>query len=139
MSDTHYTTYTITVSLDMSSDPPALTLLDNPSIPLHTMATIVWTIAPNSDPFEFTNLTWCQQPPPKPVSEAIKHGPVMVAVVSNRNDSEIGRFPYQIHIKPDSNQKEIVWPEHCPDTTQPADGTEARMAVSGPVIINTGV
>jgi hypothetical protein len=140
MSDTHYTTYTITVSLDMSMDPPKLTFLDNPRIPLHTLATIVWTIAPNSDPFDFTNLTWCQQPPPKLVSEPIKHGPVMVAVVSNRSTSDIGSFPYQVHIKPAGRNKEIIWPEKCPtDTPKPGDGAKALMAVSGPVIINTGV
>lgn len=134
MSGTPCMTLTIIVSLDLGMDPPEFIFPDNPLRPLHTFATIDRVVAPNCDPFRDA------QKQPKPVPAAIKHGPVLVAGVSNLDASDIGSRHFRIRTRPTGMPGDLVSPEKRPDpVVDPRQGVQAMMAVSGPVILHTGV
>lgn len=138
MTDIHYMSYSISVSLDLKNQETPLTILDNPYIPLYTVATITWAIAPNSDPFEFVELQWCNHG--KPLSTPIKRDHVIVAVVSNEAQSDIGSWPYQLSVRPTADPGRVISLGNCSEgCPHPNDGLKLLMAYTGPVIINTGL
>ena len=141
MSDTHYTTYTIAVHLDLSADPPnQLVLNDNPRIPHGTIGILAWVASPNSDPFDFLRPEFCATKQPPPIAIPVLRGPAMVTLVSNLESSDVGTWAYRIGVRPTAEPGKPVWTPDCLDAyPQPNDDYQAFMAVSGPIIINTGV
>jgi len=128
----------ITVTVDALTDPPIITVSDNPHIPARSIGTITWVVGNQGDAFTFSEFSWCEDKSflHKPITE--NH--VIVTAVNNQDAYNAGDWGYRICVKTSDGKHH--WSMQCRDipnrAKQEALSVSAALA-SGPVIINDGV
>lgn len=128
----------VTVTLDACTNPPIISVSNNPHIPAHGIGTITWIVGNEGDPFTFSEFKWCEDE--DFLHTPIIDGHVIVTAVTNPDKKSEGDWGYRLCVKAPDGKRH--WSMECsaiPKLKERKAASISAAMASGPVIINDGV
>lgn len=131
----NYQNFLVSVSLDISGSEPAFTFSSDPIVSTGAMATIIWVVDSEGEPFTFRKFKWCNEE--HFLSSHIIEDEAIVVLVSNHSNADAGNWAYRIRVKSHSGKR--IWSPACSnDANEGVQPGDLVALGNRPVIVNAG-